>query len=171
MLPFLHISQARKEDSLAKIADRTVVSIGQLLSDNIQVIRSLDKPLSGLRLRICNPDPATISQGGRTVGMPSTTPRTARGAAPEVSSSGATTVAKPPQGQGSASAAKVAAPEPQGDAAAAAADAASPLDGVQSQSPEPEEPDVSATEAEGERKIGMLLFFCCYNCCLCLCGD
>jgi hypothetical protein len=37
--PCCTIYQARKEDSLAKIADRTVVSIGHLLSD-IQVIKS-----------------------------------------------------------------------------------------------------------------------------------
>lgn len=51
-----------------KIADRTVVNIGQLLFDNLQVIRDLNKPLTGVRLRICNPDPASVvlpgSKGG-----------------------------------------------------------------------------------------------------------
>jgi hypothetical protein len=38
--PCCTIHQARKEDWLAKIADRTVFSIGQLLSDDIPVTRT-----------------------------------------------------------------------------------------------------------------------------------
>lgn len=147
-------AQARKEDSLAKIADRTVVSIGQLLTDNIQAIKSLDKPLTGLRLRICNPDPATISQNGRSVGSApprAAAPKALKSATPESSAA-----AKPPP---SAPAAKVAAPSDAAAAAAgsdgaggtAAAGAADPAaDPVPSPAADPAVPDSSATEAEGE---------------------
>jgi hypothetical protein len=50
--------QASSDDYLSKIADTTVVNLGQLLLDNINVVRNLDKPLTGrpaeqLFLAIC----------------------------------------------------------------------------------------------------------------------
>ncbi|KAF6256525.1 hypothetical protein COO60DRAFT_1657649 [Scenedesmus sp. NREL 46B-D3] len=132
-----YIYRARREDSLAKIADRAVVSIGQLLADNIQVIRNLDKPLTGLRLRICDPDPATISlAGGKPVAAPRGTLGTASAAAPEAAAA-VTPLAD------SASAATAAAP------GAAAAAAAFPDLGPTTIEPVvPEEPDWSEAEAE-----------------------
>uniref|UniRef100_A0A383WI10 Peptidase C1A papain C-terminal domain-containing protein n=1 Tax=Tetradesmus obliquus TaxID=3088 RepID=A0A383WI10_TETOB len=147
-----YMYRARKEDSLAKIADRTVVSIGQLLTDNIQAIKSLDKPLTGLRLRICNPDPATISQNGRSVG--SAPPRAAAPKALKSATPESSVAAKPPP---PAPAAKVAAPSDAAAAAAgsdgaggtAAAGAADPAaDPVPSPAADPAVPDPSATEAE-----------------------
>lgn len=60
-----YIYEAQKGDTLNKIADRAVVNLGQLLYDNVRVIRDLNKPLTGVRLRICNPDPVSVRLPGR----------------------------------------------------------------------------------------------------------
>lgn len=56
-----YIYKARSDDFLGRIADSAVVNLGTLLQDNLQTVRNLDKPLTGLRLRLCNPDPASVS--------------------------------------------------------------------------------------------------------------
>jgi hypothetical protein len=54
------VYRGRRDDYMSKVADRAVVPIGTLLADNTGVVRALDKPLTGIRLRMCNPDPAAI---------------------------------------------------------------------------------------------------------------
>lgn len=117
---------------MAQIADRAVVNLGQLLFDNINVIQDLNKPLNGVRLRICNPDPASVKLPGA--------PRTkVEATTPGDSAANASTAPK--------AAAKVAGAV-SADAVSASGAAASSAAGTAASSPS--EPSWGATEAKSE---------------------
>jgi len=60
---------ARMGDYVSGIALRARIPVEDFLYDNVDIIRDLDKPLEGLKLRVCNPSPGYITVGstlGRT---------------------------------------------------------------------------------------------------------
>ena len=52
-----YLMQARRGDYVSKVAWGARIQVEDFLYDNVDIIRDLDKPLEGLKLRLCNPFP------------------------------------------------------------------------------------------------------------------